>query len=42
MGGGGKHYSAPKVQEVEIPAPAPVENKVVKEKTNKKKKRNKR
>lgn len=27
MGGGGKHYSAPAapVQEVEIPAPAPVE-----------------
>lgn len=25
MGGGGKHYSAPVVQEVEIPAPAPVE-----------------
>lgn len=25
MGGGGKHYSAPEVKEVEIPAPAPVE-----------------
>lgn len=25
MGGGGKHYSAPQVQEVEIPAPQPVE-----------------
>ncbi len=25
MGGGGKHYSAPVAQEVEIPAPAPVE-----------------
>lgn len=25
MGGGGKHYRAPAVQEVEIPAPQPVE-----------------
>ncbi len=36
MGGGGKHYSAPK--EVEIPVPEPVENKTIKATENKRRK----